>query len=332
VPVSRDDANNLVMTYLSRILAPTLALALYTSSAHAAPTDADRAVAVRLVVEGRARFEAEQFAAALELFKRAHEIMRAPTTGLDLAKTYAALDQLIEARQVADEVVHLPVAPNEKPIFAEARADAKRAIEALDSRIPFLQLRVLGPPVQVVHVLIDGKTLTPEDVGKPYAANPGKHTIVATATDYHPTEVTVSLVESETTSVDLKLNAMVVQAPRTPPAPVVTPKNALAPAAKVGFAVGGGLAAVAIGTGIGALVMYGSTVDAVMANDRQKYEEQRGTLEGLTWTSTISGGLAVGALVYAVTRPRIDQPSKNSATSGLMVTPTVGGVVVSGVW
>lgn len=313
------------MTHLSRVLAVALSLALCTSTAYAAPTDAERAVAVRLVVEGRARYDAEQYSAALELFKRAHEIMRAPTTGLDLAKAHAALGQLVEARQIANEVVLMPVEPKEKPVFAEARAEAKEAIEGLEPRIPFLKLQVVGPPVQAARVVIDGKTLKAEDVDKPYAVNPGKHTVVVTAPDYHPTEITVSLVESATTPVDINLRPMDVRPP--PPSP-----TQLAPAAKVGFAVAGGLALVAVGTGIGAMVTYGPTRDAFVAKDVSKYEDLRGPLEGLTWTAMVGGGLAVGALIYAATRPRIAQQPNSSTKVGLMVMPTVGGMMISGVW
>ena len=106
----------------------------------------------------------------------------------------------------------------------------------------------------------------------------------------------------------------------------------VAPEAKIGFVVAGGLAAVAIGTGIGAMVTYGPTRDAYVAKDVQTYEDHRHTLEGLSWTATISSALAVGALAYAVTRPRSEQASNNAPRVGLMVAPTVAGMAISGTW
>lgn len=320
------------MSHLSRIVGLAVALVVYSSTAHAAPTASERSVAVPLVIEGRARFEAQQYAAALELFKRAHEIAKAPTTGLDLAKTYEALGQLIEARKLAVEVANSPIEPNEKPAFADARADAKMAIEALDSRIPFLRVHVVGPPQSVARVSIDGKTLTAEEAGKPYAANPGKHTIVVDAPEYHASEVSVALVESETMPVELKLNPKDKKPQPPKPTPNTNTSSRLAPEAKIGFVVAGGLAAVAIGTGIGAMVTYGPTRDAFVAKDTPTYEDHRHTLEGLAWTATISGALAVGALAYAVTRPRNTLPSNNAPKVGLMVAPTVAGMAISGTW
>ncbi|MBK9259425.1 MAG: tetratricopeptide repeat protein [Polyangiaceae bacterium] len=327
------------MTNLSRICAAFLALSVYASAANAAPTDAERAVAVSLVVEGRARFQAKQYRAALELFKRAHEIMRVPTTGWDLAKAHEALGQLVEARRIAEEVARMPAEPNEKPIFAETRALAQQAIVELGPRIPLLHVRVSGAPVQDTRVQIDGNALTPDEANLPYPVNPGTHEVVVTAPDFETTKITVHVEEARMLPVDVTLKPAprtVQPPPPTPPKPVNVEPQGWAPEAKAGFAVAGGLAGVAMGTGIGALVLYAPTRDAYPQSGRcyvadcgREYEMRRRKLEGFTWTMTASGVVGLGALVYALTRPRHSE-RPNGPTTGLLVAPTVGGMVVSG--
>ncbi len=322
------------MTRLSRLVA--VAFVLYGSTALATPTAAERSVAVPLVLEGRARFDAQQYEAALELFKRAHEIAQAPTTGIDLAKTYEALGQLVEARKVVAEVAQMPVEPNEKPIFAESRALAKDAVDALDTRIPLLKLQIVGPPLSATHVSIDGKTLPPEALDKPYPANPGKHTLVVEAPTYSPTELTVTLIESQTTPVDIKLTPVEVQAP-PPPTPEPTSKRPV-----IVGAVGGGLLLVGVGTGIATAMTYQTMSEAMTsyqtANQafcdascmtfRQTYEDRRTTLQALSITTMTLGVLGTSAVLYAI----LDKPARNKADVSFVVAPAPGGVVVQGVW
>lgn len=323
------------MTHLSRLVA--VAFVLHGSTALATPTAAERSVAVPLVLEGRARFDAQQYEAALELFKRAHEIAQAPTTGIDLAKTYEALGQLIEARKIVAEVAQLPVEPNEKPIFAESRALAKDAVDALDTRIPLLKLQIVGPPLSATRVSIDGKTLPPEALDKPYPANPGKHTVVVEAPTYSPTELTVTLIESQTTPVDIKLTPVAVQAPPPPPKQEPTSKRPV-----IIGAVGGGLLLASVGTGIATAMTYQTMSEAMTsyqtANQafcdascmafRQTYDDRRTTLQALSITTTTLGVLGVGAVLYAI----LDKPARNKADVSFVVAPAPGGVVVQGVW
>lgn len=344
--IFRAGASEVVMTYLSRLLAVTLVLTLSIAAAHAAPTEAEQAIAVRLLVEGRARYDAGQFSAALALFKRAHEIMHAPTTGLDLAKAYEALGRLVEARKIANEVINIPIAPNEKPIFAEARADAQRAIKALDSRIPRLRVQVVEPPIHDVHVEIDGNTLTVEEVDKGYAVDPGDHNIVVRALTYESFEIKVNAVES---SGVVPVNVVLTPAPptlRVPPGPV-KPKPASDSGKTVNRSLviglsGGGLLLAGLGTGVVAGTTYQTMRDAKENYDRvnqsfcdvecmayrKGYQDRQPMLPPLTIATTALGVLGAGAVLFAI----LDKPRQPKSKASLLVFPTPGGAMLQGVW
>ena len=88
--------------------------------------------------EGRADREKGDQNAALKAFAAADAIMHVPTTGLELARTQAALGQLIEAHETALRVMHNAEKPNEPTPFRAARDGARALSDELEKRIPSL--------------------------------------------------------------------------------------------------------------------------------------------------------------------------------------------------
>src|SRR5258708_1177786 len=79
---------------------------------------------------------------ALEKFQAAHALGNTPVTGIELARTYALVGQIVEARETCLYIARMPVAPDETEKSAEARADAAKLAEELRPRIPTLLVRV----------------------------------------------------------------------------------------------------------------------------------------------------------------------------------------------
>jgi hypothetical protein len=320
-----------------------IAALLLSSSVHAEPTAADKRNASTLVLEGRRLLNAGDAGAALAKFQAAHDLLRAPTTALDVATAYEALGQLVEARAMVYEITQLPAEPNEPFAFKQARDSAAAAIEALDSRIPALVLQIEGAPKEAVIATVDGEKVPAGSLTTLLARNPGKREVVATAPGYQTARATVELVEGESKPVEVKLvlerEAVPVKAP--PP----KPKDEPAPTRKkggiyVGIAVSGAFAAAAVGTGIGAALADKKSKDdwnkancsamptiACYSNFNEQ-ENKRFVLGNTAFWMAI-GAVAVGGgtLGYALLS---DTPRDKSPKKAVSVSPTLGGVVVQG--
>jgi hypothetical protein len=240
---------------LGIVLAVALATALATGPALAAPTAAQRETARRLMDEGKERAKAGEKDRALEAYRKAHDLMKVPSTGIALAKAHLALGHLVEARDVALEVVRMPRDAAEPHVFEKARKEAKELDVSLKPRIPTVRILVKGGPA--TRVTVDDGEVAPLLLGEPVAMNPGAHAVSAKNADGTEKRADVTLAERDAKEVELVLpvpNPAVVTAtlppkPEPRPAPVAsggertTAANALVfggfGLAAAGLAVGG---------------------------------------------------------------------------------------------
>lgn len=168
----------------SRLFSASLLAALLavSSVASAEPTAADKETARGLMSEGRADRDKGDLKAALKAFSGADALMHVPTTGLEVAKTQAALGLLVEARDTALRVSRTPAPPGEPVPFKQARDAASAMNDDLESRIPSLTVTVKNvPDGATAAVTIDGASVPSEALGEPRKLNPGHHVIVAKA-------------------------------------------------------------------------------------------------------------------------------------------------------
>src|SRR5947199_818929 len=88
------------------ISAGALACALLVAAASPARAQSpqDRASARHLMDEGDSWVEKKRLDRALEAYEGADALMHVPTTGIEVAKTLAALGRLVEAREKALEL------------------------------------------------------------------------------------------------------------------------------------------------------------------------------------------------------------------------------------
>src|SRR5882724_10846197 len=167
------------------LLGVALALCLCSATAAAAPTAQDKERAHALMDAGDARFEAKQYAAALEQYKAADDIMAVPTTGIEVGRTLERLGKLLEAREVLRRVSEFPQRADEPRPFSSARSRADRLLGDIAPRIPRITLEVAGLPDGVTpEVSWDGQHIDPAKIGGYIEANPGIHHAVGTATGY----------------------------------------------------------------------------------------------------------------------------------------------------
>jgi hypothetical protein len=313
---------------------------LLGSSAHARPSADDKRNANALVLEGQRLLSAGDGPAALAKFQAAYAVMRAPTTGLNVAMAFEAMGKLVEARAMVNTIIRLPQKPDEPASFRQARATAAAAVEALNSRIPSLVLRIEGAPNKFLIAMVDGEKIPPESLTEPLPLNPGKREIVVTASGYQTARATVELVEGVQEPVEVPLVLA-----RDPNAPSSEQEDGAAPARNnvlfyTGIALSGALAAVGVGTAIGAALAAQKRYDewdqarctakptpSCYSNFDQ--QENKRFLLGNTAAWTFIGAAAAGGgtLAYVLlTKTPADTASKQA----FWISPTVGGVVVQG--
>lgn len=212
------DAPCVRVIVLSKIV---LWLLLFTFWAPAirAQTEEERQSARDLMDQGDERVEQKDYAAALVLYRAAHDIMHVPTTGIEVARALVSLGKLVEGREAALDVLRLPETTNEPKPFTIARVAADQLVRDLTQDIPTLRV-VLGPPgaVQQASLRIDGVSC-PQALNVPYALNPDPHLVQVSAPGFQPLELRVVLARGERESLRIDLQPRAAPAPPTPPRP-----------------------------------------------------------------------------------------------------------------
>jgi hypothetical protein len=174
----------------------------------AAQTAADRETARTLMDRGDERLEQGQPEEALALYLGAHQIMHVPTTGIEVARTYAILGKLVEARDAALEVLRVPAVPDEPNPFRVARAAAEELARKLAERIPQLRVQIVPREAAERATLnIDGRLIPPAAMSLPQALNPTEHLVQVTAPGFQPAERRLTLASSERKSLLIMLEA-----------------------------------------------------------------------------------------------------------------------------
>jgi hypothetical protein len=326
---------------------PTAAFAQQPAPQPAAeePSAADKETARSLMDQGVEREEAKDYAAALKSFQGAHSLVNLPMTGLAVARAQTGLGLLLEALEMATQVKHMPVRPNETPAFAKARADADALLQRLSSRIPSIQVVVEGT-TEKIEISIDGNVLPPAAATLPRKVNPGKHVVVATAPGFEPSSQEVMVPEGKVFPVAITLQPITTaRSPNNgnggagngdgagggdkPPS-----SGGLSPLVFVGFGVGAaGLIAGTI-TGAISLSQTSSIKDrcnATGACPGDAAEDIKGanTLANVSNISFALGaaGVAVGVVGIFLSRSSGD-PKPAAATTSLRITPVVGPLSV----
>lgn len=302
----------------------------------------DREEAKRLYAEARKLRAAGDADAALDHFRRAHELAPTPVTRLELARELEARRKLVEAQTLAASVAALPVTPTETSKSKVARRDALAFAAALEPRIATIRL-VVEPVSSDVEVVLDGGTLDLAKRSEPIRVDPGEHRVFARR-GVEIVEVPFALVEGESRSVELRLPEPVVEPPapvtptpaspptaminpaptqRAPTAPASHPSRGdgtdFGPLVPLSLTLGGIGLATGIVTGSIAL-SQASTLEARCPNERCAPDEHGllATHQALTTTSTVTFivGAAMGAAGVVLWALEDDDPARVSPSAG----------------
>ncbi|WP_438030457.1 hypothetical protein [Sorangium sp. So ce233] len=292
-------------------------------------SDADRATARSLAVEGQESLDRKDYAAALDRFRRADAIIHAPTLLLGVARAQVGLGQWIAAQESYSRILREGAPEGSPEPFFEAIAAAQRELDALAPRIPQVLLSVRGP--DAADVTIDGEPVPRAALGVRRPVDPGEHTVRATAAGFAPVEVKLTLAEgaSEAVALELKPIAPPPGASRPPLArapdagPVASGRGTRTTLGIAALGLGGvGVAAGAVG-GLLAIGKHsdlsdrcpGNRCDPSLQGDVDSYHAM-GTLSTIGF---VVGAVGVGAGAFLLlTAPRSPQ------RAGISITPVIG--------
>jgi hypothetical protein len=262
----------------------------------------DRETARSLFETGKTKRDKGDWAGALEAFKAADAIMNVPTTKLAVARAYAALGKLADARDAAVRVEQIPVDPKETRAFADARVAARDLAAELAPRIPTLVVSLKGAPEgDETTVTIDGSKVPLAALSAPRKMNPGSHVVVASLNGGEVKEnVTIAEREAKTVTLDVGELAKLAKkkAADKPLDPSLVPerqqeKGSLSPLLWVG--VGVAVVGVGVGATTGLMSMNKKSEVDAGCRDFKCPPSAYDALDGAKTLATISTiGFAVG--------------------------------------
>ncbi len=257
-----------------------LGLSLASAPVSAQTSDADRATARALAIEGQDALEKSDFPTAADRFTRADALIHAPTLLLGLAHAQVGLGKLVTAQETYNRILREGVPPGSPPAFAKAVKDATRELDALAPRIPTVTIKVSGvsgvSDVSGVSVTLDGAPVPAAALGAKRPVDPGKHLIRAVAPGLSPSEISLTLKEGKHETLTLELKPAAAGAPPvatpsdTPPPAVTPPATSPPPAvAKPGSSTQKVLGIAALGLGGAGLILGGVTGVLALGKHKQ---------------------------------------------------------------
>lgn len=323
-------------------LATALALATPAPAAEVDPATVSAARAI--AEEGLDLFDRGEYAAALDKFERADELIDAPTVGFYAARCLEQLGRLVEASERYLNVSRMPLDPSASDVFKAAVADAEKAYNELRERVPKLAVTVRGAPEREVQITIDGKPVPLALVGVSRPVDPGKHVVEGTWAG-RVIRREVSLPERNEATVTLDFAGV---APPAGAAPAAGAASAASTAPAAGAALGipqRVLGWTAVGTGAAGLVLGGITfgvasalqgdlirlgcTERIECPDTPQTRDKLGsynTVRLVPAPAFIAGGvLAAGGIVLLLTAPSAPKP--RGATARPWISPWGAGLM-----
>ncbi len=306
-----------------------LCVLLTTAPAWAEPSEADRATARALALEGHNALKKKDYAAAADRFGRADALVHAPTLVVDWARALQGLGRYVEAHEKYELVLREGVDSSAPKSWQRALEEAKKELDALKPRLGWVTVVLKDPPD--ASVSIDGVYVPPAAVGVKRAADPGFPEVTVRAAGYAPFKQTLTVGPGEEKTIEVSLRKL----PPTPVAAKAPADDAYRPRQK--NEMRRTLSYVALGVGGAGIVAWGTTGALFLHKRSQLKDECRasacppsqdtrierqnlfGTLSAISFGVGVAGIGTGLALLLTEPKPRVDTPSAK-----LTVRPLIG--------
>ena len=317
---------------LRRVVCSSLlatALSFAPKLAHA--EDAEMRSAARdLATQGAQAFEAGQFAQASDFFRRAHELVPAPSIALLQARSLSKLGNLVEAIDVYEQTARLKLAGDAPEAYSEAVQTAHIEVEEVRRRVSRLKLTLQGVAKgEALQVTIDEKPMPAVLLGVERPINPGAHHIAVTvdgqaraARDFTVVEAGSELVVLDVSSAHPAKIAVVFK-----PLPVEVAASNGSSQRTLGFAaLGLGVVGLGLGTYTGLVAMHrksdldakcSPTCPTSSAGDIDSFRSNR----TVSWISYGVGvaAVGVGVVLLVIGKPTQEHVALRAAPNGLQI-------------
>lgn len=170
-----------------------------------------------LAAQGYEALMRKDYAAAEVLFRRADQLVHAPTLELDHARALVGMGKLVEGHERYQQVIREGVAPNAPWQWKRAVVEAQSELAAVDRRMAWLTITVQGGHAPIVE--IDGKSVPEAALGVRRATNPGNVVVTARADGFLPAQRSITLDEGESAAFELTLepDPHAIPSPAAPP-------------------------------------------------------------------------------------------------------------------
>ncbi|MGK4006744.1 tetratricopeptide repeat protein [Sorangium sp. So ce1036] len=172
------------------------------------PSAQAKAAAIARADEGWAHYEAGRYTEALQAFREAEATIHAPPFLLMVARCYAKIGRLLDARAAYQLILDEKLAPGAPPAFREAQATAKVEQAALELRIPTVEVVVSGTVPEALALTLDGVEIA---LTTAVQRDPGHHTLVVRSPGREPLVKTIRLVEGKRERVEIDRAEIVAQ-------------------------------------------------------------------------------------------------------------------------
>jgi len=295
---------------------PVFALVVLSASAAGAASPKEKAEARGLINEAKKAMKEKRFADAERAWRRADQLDPSPQTKIDLGASLVEEGKLVEASRVLHGITDGTVA---SPATKKSHDQAKKALAAIEPRLPWIQVDVGGPSAGQAQTAIDGKDV---DASREVPLDPGDHQVAVRAEGFESAERKVSLREGAHERLHLDLKPI----DKGPPPKSSGGSKGLAIAA---LSIGGAGLIVGGAAGIAAMIQAKDAKNQCVGNicppsaadaiDRSKLS---GTIANVGF---IVGGVgAVTGLIVLLASSGEAKKAPPSPQEGLRVTPWIG--------
>jgi len=288
-------------------------------------------------------FQEGDYDRALDLLRKAEDIVHAPPHLIYIARAHAAKGEYVLARETLMILTNEELAPDAPSAFRDAQAAGQSLKAEIEPKIGRVSIHVEGPtgqpPDKTLVVTVDGKEVPSAIVGLPYPVDPGQRTIEAQTESAHTDAVTITVAEGQSQEVTLRLvtDEAVLAPPPEPPPKAPPPAPPPEPAQrKVSPLVFVGFGTAAVGLIVGAItggLSLAKTSDTKAAHctgnactpDAAPGLDEANTLANVSNVAFGVAALGVGVGIFGILTP----PKQDSPPKGARLTSPVGHLAVS---
>jgi hypothetical protein len=317
-----------------------------TRPASAEESASDRATARALAGEGYSALKEKDYETAEDRFRRADELVHAPTLVVDHARALVGLGRIGEAYEAYESVVKETVPADAPPVWKAAAKNAQREMSALKPKLAWLTINVKGPLEP--HVEMDGRVLPADALGQQRPATPGERSFEVSADGFISKTAQLTLIEGSEQTLELELlpvpkpAPIIVAAPPVVVSPLERETNLKEKRNRTLAYVAFGVSGVSLATGAAAGILWlkarrdvkadcgaltcdaqSDSEDSRFTADKRRYDTF-GTISGIGFVAGIAGAATGAALLLIEPKPDAESAPKSASIKPYWAPTSVG--------